>query len=71
VCWVSGCLEWFDADVPGQELCDAVYRMIGDAIEHSVQVRFRIEAIQFGGLCRIPDYAEPTTQAAFSTRVSR
>jgi len=45
----GGCLEWFGADVPGQELCDAVHRMIGDAVEHGVQICFRVEAIQFGG----------------------
>jgi transposase len=28
----GGCLEWLEADVPGQELCDAVHRMVGDAI---------------------------------------
>jgi hypothetical protein len=61
----GGCQEWFDVDVPGQEFCDAVDRMIGDAIEHRVQISFWIEAVQFGGLCRAPNYAE---RARFSLK---
>jgi hypothetical protein len=52
-------------DVPGQELCDSVDRMIGDAIEHRVQISFWIKAVQFGGLCRAPNYAE---RARFSLK---
>jgi hypothetical protein len=29
--------------------------MIGNAVEHSVQVRFRVEAIQFGGFNQAVD----------------
>jgi hypothetical protein len=41
--------------VPGQELCDAVHRMIGNLLEHDVQISLWIEAIQFGGLDQAVD----------------
>jgi hypothetical protein len=44
--------------VPGQQLVDAVDRVIGDAGEHVAQVTLRIETIHLGGLCRAPNYAE-------------
>jgi hypothetical protein len=31
-------VERLDSDVPGQELCDAIHRMIGDLLEHDVQI---------------------------------
>src|ERR1700731_1711474 len=36
--------------MPGQELTDAVYRMVGDAREHVAQVSFGVEAVELGGL---------------------
>jgi hypothetical protein len=45
-------------DVPGQELCDAVDGMIGDALDHLPQIGLGIEAVRLGGLCRSPNYAE-------------
>jgi hypothetical protein len=38
----------YQADVPGQQLCDAVDRVIGDAAEHLAQVGFGIEAVELG-----------------------
>ena len=35
-------------DVPGQQLGDAVDRMIGDAAEHLAQVGFGIVAVELG-----------------------
>jgi hypothetical protein len=35
--------------VPRQQFIDAVDRMIGDAREHEAQIRFWVEAIEFGG----------------------
>jgi hypothetical protein len=45
-------------DVPGQELCDAIDRMISDALDQVPQIGLGIEAVRLGGLCRTPDYAE-------------
>src|SRR5580700_3481578 len=35
--------------VPGQELADAIDRMIGNAGKHVAQISFRVEAIHLGG----------------------
>jgi hypothetical protein len=32
--------------------------MIGDASEHVAHISFGIEAVELGGLCRPPNYAE-------------
>ena len=34
--------------VPGQQLCDAVHRVVGDALQHLAQVGLGIEAVQLG-----------------------
>jgi hypothetical protein len=44
--------------VPGQEFGDAAGRVVGDAGEHVGKVVLRIEAVELGGLCRPPNYAE-------------
>jgi hypothetical protein len=44
--------------VPGQQFVDPVDRMVGDALEHVAQVRFGIDVVELGGLCRSPNYAE-------------
>jgi hypothetical protein len=36
------------ADVPGQELLDAVDRMVGDAGQHIAEIGFGIETVEFG-----------------------
>jgi hypothetical protein len=35
-------------EVPGQELLDAVDRMVGDAGQHVSEIRFGVEAVDFG-----------------------
>jgi hypothetical protein len=46
----SGCgaNRRYKGDVPGQQLCDAVDPVIGDAAEHLAQVDFGIEAVELG-----------------------
>ena len=36
------------SDIPGQQLLDAVDRVIGDLFEHAAEVEFRIESVQLG-----------------------
>jgi hypothetical protein len=45
--------------VPGQEVFDAVDRMIGNPLQNVMQITLRIDFIQFATSCRAPDYAEP------------
>jgi hypothetical protein len=35
------------SDIPGQQLLDAVDRVIGDLFEHAAEVEFRIKPVQF------------------------
>src|ERR1700691_5958058 len=42
-------------DVPGQELCDAVDGMIGDALDHLPQIGLGIEAVRLGGFDQAVD----------------
>jgi hypothetical protein len=44
--WCGGVVQ---PEVPGQQLCDAVHRMVGDALQHLAQVGLGIEAVQLGG----------------------
>jgi hypothetical protein len=39
-------------------LADPVDRAVGDPAEHLAQIGFGIEAVHFGGLCRMANYAE-------------
>jgi len=43
----------YKADVPGQQFCDAVDRVIGDAAEHLAQVGFGIEAVELGAFNKV------------------
>jgi hypothetical protein len=43
---------------PWQQLVDAIDGVLGDASDDVAQVCLGIKAIQFGGLCRLPNYAE-------------
>jgi hypothetical protein len=55
-------LHWlvdFVDNVPGQEILDAIDRMVGDPFEHVVQVALRIDVIELAASCRASDYAEP------------
>ena len=36
--------------VPGQQLADAIDRMVGDAAEHLAQISFRVEFVELGSL---------------------
>jgi hypothetical protein len=45
-------------DDPWQQFVDAIDGMLGDASDDVAQVGLGIKAIQFGGSCRIPRYAE-------------
>jgi hypothetical protein len=45
-------------EVPGQQFGDTTDRMVCDAAEDVVQIGLGVEAIEFGGLCRPPNYAE-------------
>jgi hypothetical protein len=44
--------------VPGQQLGDALGRMILQARQHVGQPGLRIDVVELGGLCRPPNYAE-------------
>jgi hypothetical protein len=44
--------------VPGQQLLDAIDRMIGNALEYVMKVPLRIDVVEFASSCRAPDYAE-------------
>ena len=46
------------ADVPGQQLVDAVDAVLGDALEHGAQVGLRVQPVELRGPCRPPNYAE-------------
>jgi hypothetical protein len=46
------------SDDPWQQLVDAIDRMLGDASDDVAQVGLGIKAVQFSGLCRVPNYAE-------------
>ena len=56
-CVRSGCQSCSvaAADVPRQQLVDAVDRMVGDALEHVAQVRLGIEAVELGRLHQAVD----------------
>jgi hypothetical protein len=43
---------------PWQQFVDAIDGMLGDASDDVAQVGLGIKAIQFGGLCRVSNYAE-------------
>jgi hypothetical protein len=34
-------------NIPWQQLCDCVDRMLSDALEHEAQIRLRMQAIEF------------------------
>jgi hypothetical protein len=44
--------------MPGQQLVQFSGRVIIDPAEHVGEPGLRINAVQLGGLCRPPDYAE-------------
>jgi hypothetical protein len=44
--------------IPGQELLDAIDRMVGDPLEYVVQIALRIDVVELASSCRAPDYAE-------------
>jgi hypothetical protein len=44
--------------VPWQQRVDPFDRIVSDPIMNLAQVVLGIEAVQFGGLCRAPNYAE-------------
>ena len=46
------------ADIPRQQLGDTFGRMISNAADDVVQIGLGINAIEFGSLCRAPNYAE-------------
>jgi hypothetical protein len=54
----SDAIEAGGLPVPGEEFGDLAGRMVGDAGEEVGQVELRIEAVELGGLCRRPNYAE-------------
>ncbi len=41
-------LFWL-ADVPGEQVADAIDGVVGDAAQHITQVGFGVEAVEFGG----------------------
>ena len=45
----GGCHCEFRREIPGQELLDAIDRVIGDAGQHVSEIRFGIETVEFGG----------------------
>jgi len=44
--------------VPGQELVDLLGRVMLQAREHVGEPGLRVDVVEFGGLCRMPNYAE-------------
>ena len=46
-CGANGCA---DANVPGEQLADAIDRMVGDAAEHLAQIRLRVEFVELCSL---------------------
>jgi len=46
---LSGHFSCGAANVPGQQLLDAVDGVIGDAGQHLAQISFRVKAVEFGG----------------------
>jgi hypothetical protein len=49
--------------VPGQQFINAIDRIIGDMGEQVTQIALRVDAVELGGSCRAPDYAEPSRLA--------
>lgn len=45
--------------VPGQEVGDAIDRMVGDALEHVVQICLRIQALEFSRLDQVVNDCRP------------
>ncbi len=45
-CYVCGGIR---RDVPGQQFCDAVDRVVGDVGQHVPQVAFRVDAVELCG----------------------
>jgi hypothetical protein len=45
--------------VPGQQLLDAVNGVVGNALQDLAQIRFRIQAVQFGGADQAVDGGSP------------
>jgi hypothetical protein len=57
--WSGGlCGEVLRSPIPGQEFGDPLGWMIGQAREHVSEPCLRIDVVELGSLCRIPDYAE-------------
>jgi hypothetical protein len=46
------------APVPGQQIADPLGGIIGQARQHVVEPGLRIDIVELGGLCRLPNYAE-------------
>jgi len=55
--YLGGLVELVE-HIPGQEILDAIDRMVGDPLEYVVQIALRIDVIELTASCRAPDYAE-------------
>ena len=44
--------------VPGEQLVQAAGVVVGNAPQHVGEPGLRIEVVELGGLCRLPNYAE-------------
>jgi hypothetical protein len=44
--------------IPGEKILDAIDRIVGDSLEHVVQITLRIDVTELTASCRAPDYAE-------------
>ena len=54
--------------MPWQEFVQTRRWMIGDAGKHVGEPGTGIDVVEFAGLCRTPDYAEPVSQTARTSR---
>jgi hypothetical protein len=54
----GGLLRALALPIPGQQVIDALGRMILQAREDIREPGLRIDIVESGGLCRLPNYAE-------------
>jgi hypothetical protein len=56
----NSCCQFICGRFPGprEQLVDSVDRVIGDARDDVAQIGFWVEPVEFGSLCRSPNYAE-------------
>jgi hypothetical protein len=59
-------LVFWLANIPGEQVADAVDLVVGDAGEHVAEPGFRVEAVELGGFDQGVEGRSPTNMASYS-----